>query len=231
MMTQDLENELRDMFARSAADIVITEQTRARLLQRHYPRRVNRRLAAGLAAAAAAAGIAVPLAASAPGGAAGPAIRLASYTFRMPAGYHLTAAGSAPCQAFGIYFPPRGAKAQAQDPANSQAMRGAASSAGGCIVLALAPPYTPTASVPDPEAPYAVHPVPVGRYRGLISHVSAEVFPELGKPSRLGPGWHRATNLYVPLPAGGGQMRDLVVGAQGLSDSALIKIVAGGLSS
>jgi hypothetical protein len=230
MMTEDLENELRDMFARSAADIVISEQTRVRLL-RHRPRRVNRRLAAGLAAAAAAAGIAVPLAAGAPGGAAGPAIRLASYTFRMPAGYHLTAARSAPCQAFGIYFPPRGAKAQAQDPANSQAMRAAASSAGGCIVLALAPPYTPTASVPDPEAPYAVHPVQVGRYRGLISHVSAEVFPEPGKPSRLGPGWHRATNLYVPLPAGGGQMRDLVVGAQGLSDSALIKIVASGLSS
>ena len=98
-------------------------------------------------------------------------------------------------------------------------------------MLALAPPYTPTAAVPDPEAPAAVHQVRVGRYRGLISHVSAEVFPEPGKPSRLGPGWHHATNLYVPLPADGGQMRNLVVGAQGLSDSELIKIVASGLSS
>jgi hypothetical protein len=35
----------------------------------------------------------------------------------------------------------------------------------------------------------------------------------------------------VPLPVGGGKMRDLVVGAQGLSDSALIKIVTSGMSS
>ena len=191
----------------------------------------ERGLAARLAAAAAAAGIAVSLAAGSPHTTAGPVIRLASHTFRMPAGYHLTAGRSAPCQAFGVYFPPRGEKAQAQDPANSRTLRAAASSAGGCVVLGLAPPYTPTASVPDPEAPAAVHPVQVGRYRGLISHVSAEIFPEPGEPSRLGPGWHRATNLYVPLPAGGGQMRDLVVGAQGLPDSELINIVASGLSS
>jgi hypothetical protein len=51
----------------------------------------------------------------------------------------------------------------------SAAIRGysaSASSAGGCIVLTLAPPCTPTASAPDPEANFAVHPVQVGGYRG-----------------------------------------------------------------
>ncbi len=63
MITDELENELRSVFARSAESIAIPQQARRRLLQRDYhPKTVNRRLAAGLAAAAiAAAGIAVPL--------------------------------------------------------------------------------------------------------------------------------------------------------------------------
>jgi hypothetical protein len=44
-------------------------------------------------------------------------------------------------------------------------------------------------------------------------------------------GWSRFTQLFVRLPAGGGKMRDLVIGAKELSDSALIKIAANGLSS
>ena len=39
------------------------------------------------------------------------------------------------------------------------------------------------------------------------------------------------TELGVQLPAGGGKMRDLVIGARQLSDAALIKIAADGLSS
>jgi hypothetical protein len=35
----------------------------------------------------------------------------------------------------------------------------------------------------------------------------------------------------VRLPAGGGTMRDLVIGASGLPDQGLIKIAASGLSS
>ena len=66
MITDELENELRRAFTRSAADISIPEQARQRLLQRDYhPRTGNRRLAAGLAAAAiAAAAITVPLTAA-----------------------------------------------------------------------------------------------------------------------------------------------------------------------
>jgi hypothetical protein len=42
---------------------------------------------------------------------------------------------------------------------------------------------------------------------------------------------HLFTELFVPLPAGGGEMRDLVIGASRLSESELIKIAAAGLAA
>jgi hypothetical protein len=42
---------------------------------------------------------------------------------------------------------------------------------------------------------------------------------------------HLFTQLFVPLPAGGGEMRDLVIGASELSASELIKIAATGLAA
>jgi hypothetical protein len=243
MITDELENELRRVFTRSAADISIPEQARQRLLQRDYhPRTGNRRLAAGLAAAAiAAAAITVPLTAG--GGArpapAGPVMRLASYTFRLPAGYQLTAATSPPCHAFAVtalpasLVPPHGPVAQ--QPSYGKQMKAAASASGGCIVAVLLPRYTPTAPMPDPEAPAAAHPVPVGRYHGAIIH--SRIFVTDIRNSRqaarhgITPGWTSFTQLYVQLPARGGQVRDLVIGARQLSDAALIKIAANGLSS
>ena len=41
----------------------------------------------------------------------------------------------------------------------------------------------------------------------------------------------RFTELFVPLPSGGGEMRDLVIGASRLSESELIKIAATGLAA
>ncbi len=114
-------------------------------------------------------------------------------------------------------------------------MKAAASASGGCIVAVLLPRYTPTTAIPDPEAPAAAHPVQVGRYRGFI--YQARFFVAKTGLSRraaehgIRPGWSRFTQLFVRLPAGGGKMRDLVIGAKELSDSALIKIAANGLSS
>jgi len=238
-MTEDLEDELRTLFARSGTGIVVPEQARTRLLQRDYrPRHVSWKPAAALAATAATAaavvGVALAAAAGPPHAAAGPAVRLASHTFRMPAGYHLTATTSAPCRPFAITNAIRPAGAggagapSTQNPAGSAAMRAAASSAGGCIVFSLSPPYTPTASVPDPVAYSTARPVRVGSYHGFIYRASMLVLP--GARGRLGPGWHRATDLYVQLPAGGGRMHDLVIGTTGLPAPALVKIVASGLA-
>ena len=53
MITDELENELRGVFARAGADIRVPPQVRQRLLQREYrPARFGRWLRAGLAAAA-----------------------------------------------------------------------------------------------------------------------------------------------------------------------------------
>jgi hypothetical protein len=243
MITGELENELRSAFTRSAVDISIPEQARQRLLQRDYhPRTGNRRLAAGLAAGAiAAAAITVPLTAG--GGSrpapAGPVMRLASYTFRLPAGYKLTAATSPPCHAFAVTALPASLAAPhgpvAQHPPYGAGMKAAASASGGCILAVLLPRYTPTTARPDPQAPAAAHPVQVGRYHGAIIH--SRIFVPKSRFSRRNaehgfpPGWSSFTQLYVQLPARGGQLRDLVIGAKQLSDSALIKIAANGLSS
>ena len=234
MITDEPEIRLREAFTRAAADIEVPGQARQRLLSRDYhPRTVNRKLTAVLSAAAAVA-ITVPLAIG--GGthpaAAGPVLRLASHSFQLPAGYKLTAATSPPCHAFvaaaGLLpWDPNFNDRRA--PPGLTAMKAAASAAGGCIAAGLAPPYMPYPGIPDPEAPVArAHPVKVGRYHGVIAHSQVLVFSLV----RLwAAGHHLFTELFVPLPAGGGEMRDLVIGASRLSESELIKIAATGLAA
>ena len=234
MMTDQLENELRGAFARNAADPVAPQAVHTRLVQRDYhPRTANRGHLAGLATAAtaAAAGITSPLALTATQApAAGAAIRMASHTFRLPSGYRLTAAASAPCHPFAVYLgPPAHTTDSSMRSMLGAGMRAAVSSAGGCIVFTVAPRYIPKPGAPDPEA-YTEHPVQVGKYHGYIFHMSMDV-SQGSAGQRLTPGWHHATNLWVQLPAGNGQLRDLVVGATGLSDQSLIDLVAKGLSA
>src|ERR1019366_9620198 len=100
----------------------------------------------------------------------------------------------------------------------------AGNAAGGCIFMVLAPPYTPTASQPDPEAYFgdSQH-VQVGPYVALIWTGSLTYSKAPGD----GP---VETMLYVEIPLSGGQQQDLVVGEEGLSQSQLITLVANGLS-
>jgi hypothetical protein len=232
MITDEPETGLREAFTRAAADIEVPDQARQRLLSRDYrPRTVNRKLTAVLAAAAAVA-ITVPLAifgGSHPA-AAGPVLRLASHTFQLPAGYTLTAATAAPCHAFApavtLWDPNAKDFPVWSGPA---AMKAAASASGGCITAALAPPYTWYPGITDPEAPVAgARPVQVGRYHCVIvrSPVLVFAFGTITAAKH-----HLFTELFVPLPAGRGQVRDLVIGASRLSESELIKIAATGLAA
>src|SRR5262249_12397226 len=100
MITDELEQELRSVLAKSAEGTPLSPQARQRLLQRNYhPRRVNRGLAAGLATATvaagavAAAGGTVPLTADggAPPAAPGAGIQLAPHSLHMPPRATLTA--------------------------------------------------------------------------------------------------------------------------------------------
>jgi len=142
----------------------------------------------------------------------------------------LAAAAAAPCHAFvaaAALLPWDPNFNDRRAPPGLTAMKAAASAAGGCIAAGLAPPYP--ASMPDPEAPVArAHPVQVGRYRGVIVHSPVLVF----SVARFRAARHYLfTELFVPLPAGSGEMRDLVIGASRLSASELIKIAATGLAA
>lgn len=90
--------------------------------------------------------------------------------------------------------------------------------------MVLAPPYTPTAADPDPEAGTleGSAPVAVGAYEGRVGTWTA-----VAKPSDA---TGQGVALFVEIPVGGGQTQDLVVSGYGLSESALISIVANGLS-
>lgn len=240
MITDETENELRQAFTLAADDIVVPDPARRRLLSRDYhPRTVNRRLTAGLAAtvAATAVAITVPLATAggSPSIAAGPVMRLPPYSLQLPTGYKLTAATPASCHAFAIVaLPGRPNAKDVRNPSSEAAMKAAASASGGCIVAVLAPAYAPTAATPDPEAPGPpMRPVQVGRHHGVITRTSFLITSanRKGIEHGLTPGWHSITELFVRLPAGGGRMRDLVVGASRLSESALLRIAANGLSA
>jgi hypothetical protein len=221
MMSDEVENEVRSVFARTAADTIPGEAHRRLLNRDYHPRRVSRGLVVGGAVAAAAA-IAVPLAIGA-GSAAAPAIRLAaSYTFQTPPGSRLIRAGSTACRA--IPPPPlevfNTAGSGRPGPSYTVAIKTAASSSGGCVSLQLEGAYRPTAASPDSDISlshlqrYGQRPrhVQVGRFHGVIF-------------TGAGP------ELFVQLPAGHGMMRDLAVAGHGLSRTELIRVVAHGLSS
>jgi hypothetical protein len=203
MISENLENELRGAFARSAAGITIPA------------------VAVSLAAVAGTASS---------GLAPGPEIRLASYTFRMPAGYRLTRAGAPRCQTSSVleYF----RVARSGDTSRYGSIRAAAASSRACVGMDLEPAYRPTAAVPDPDVPvstlqrYGQQPrrVRVGRYHGVIFTVRLTT---LGTER----GGLATPELVVRLPFGHGEFRDLAVSGDGLSRAELLRIVADGLSS
>jgi hypothetical protein len=91
--------------------------------------------------------------------------------------------------------------------------------------MVLAPPYTPTAAQPDPEAAVsAKQPAQVGPYHAYIRTGSLYYVPQTGAYGPV------ETVLYVEIPLPNGQVQGLVVGEQGLSQSQLIALVAEGLS-
>src|SRR5262249_2495201 len=165
--------EVRDALGDVQMSIPVSE-----IVAKGRRRRTGRVLAAAAACAAVAVGIAGPRAGGvgSPPAGRGAARRVAPPPFRSPAGSRLAAAPSS-CPAFAVYMVPSPgvplhARGVFQNPPYETEMKAAASASGGCILLALAPRYTPTAAIPDPEALTGAHPVHVGRYRGLISHTS-----------------------------------------------------------
>lgn len=161
---------------------------------------------------------------------AAPVMRLASYRLRLPHNYRLTAASATECPAAGVTFVGPGSSSNgttassADVPDYAAQMAVNANAEGGCIFMVLAPPYTPTAADPDPEAGTfeSTQPVQVGPYTGRVGS-----WTSVAKPSGVAT---QQAALYVQIPLTSGQDRDLVVSANNLSASALVSLVANGLS-
>jgi hypothetical protein len=88
---------------------------------------------------------------------------------------------------------------------------------GGCLVMELSVPFTPTQATPNPY---------------VVGSQEVDVAGNTG--------WLGTTNysqgsdsiqLTVALPQANGQMRDLVVGSSGLSKSELVTVVTQGLAT
>jgi hypothetical protein len=132
------------------------------------------------------------------------ALRLGSYTLTLPDRYHLSDARTAPCAT--------GAGA---------AQETAAVASGVCVLMFFMPPASPGQSGPD--VPRGAIQIAVGRYRAWLAppgYVASGDGPAL-VPTALVP-----TALIVE-----GDGQDLVIGASGLSRSALVSLVSAGLSA
>jgi hypothetical protein len=131
-------------------------------------------------------------------------LRLGSYTLTLPHRYHLSDARTAPCAT--------GAGA---------AREAAAVASGVCVLMFFMPPASPGQSGSD--VPRGVREIAVGRYRAWLTppgYVASSDGPAL-VPTALVP-----TALVVE-----GDGQDLVIGASGLSRSALVSLVSTGLSA
>lgn len=238
-----------DAIVEAAVDLVLadafhdgdahTHAISIRAARRRAPRR-RAYLAGAAAVLVAAAATAIPLSLGGGAPSTAPVMRLASYRLRLPAHYRLTAAITSDCHPYLLFKPPTNPWNGKMPGASSFASQvaSAASAADGCVFMALLPPYTPTASNPDPEqaALSGAEHVQIGQYQAWVgttadaAHAAADgdVIARTGGLTKV---LGDETMLYVEIPLTGGQTEDLVVGSSGLSQADLISLVANGLSA
>lgn len=168
------------------------------------------------------------------------AIHLANYTFPLPKGYAVTSSLTAStCRTLMImtsptpptmpnistgsvvWSPPVIARPYSASSSSSTAhMATGATADGGCLVMELSVPFTPTQSTPNP---YVVgsQEVDVAGDTGWLETTNYKMDSEPVE----------SIQLTVALPQANGQMRDLVVGSSGLSKSELVTVVTQGLAT
>jgi len=192
----------------SELDDVTPRDGLADLVIARYRKSRRRRFASvfGLFVVFAGIGVPIGLAATSGGSAARPgpvALRLGSYTLTLPDRYHLSDARTAPCAT--------GAGAGQET---------AAVASGVCVLMFFLPPASPGRA--GPGLPRDAEQVTVGRYRAWVA-------PPGYTPSGDGPGLVNPARVNQALVIEG-DGRDLVIGASGLSRSALVSLVSAGLS-
>lgn len=232
-MNQQLEDAVRDSLDRAARHTQIPPDLAERLLDHHTPRprRPRATVIGALAMTVAACALGVVLSASGGSPAVGRVMtqarltRLASFDFRLPAGYQARSAGSS-CQANPVVFRPSASTPIARS-FTEPGISSAANNQGGCIFSVISPPYKPTAADPGPIhvdiMPYG-HVLNIDGYRAAITTFnSIEIPPDPSARDEL--------ELYVRLPEPGGVYQDIVFASRRISPSQLINVVKAGLSS
>ena len=142
------------------------------------------------------------------------ALRLGSYTLTLPDRYHLSDAKAAPC-ATGA------GAAQAAAARETATHETAAVASGVCVLMFFMPPVSTGQAGRD--VPRGAREVTVGRYRAWLAppgYVLSGDGSSLAGPALAGPA------LVIE-----GNAQDLVIGASGLSRSALVSLVSAGLSA
>jgi len=154
----------------------------------------------------------------------GSSIRLANYTFHWPKHADLAASTEPRCLPVAAFRAPVVATPNSSAPSVAHLfsfpqVSSALTANGGCVVIALSDPFTPTAASPNPYViATGAQTVVVGRFHGWLS-------------TGTGYGGVPLIQLTVEVPQGHGQMKDLAVGEQGVAISTLISVVTRGLST
>lgn len=148
-------------------------------------------------------------------------LRLASYSFPLPRGFHTTSAPAPGCQAYAIVDAPFSTSTvpYVLAPYDLPVVASAANSEGGCVTVAMTVAYTPTAGTPDPFRLDLSTPITVNGYNAWV------------ESGQRGTDGYTVIDLGVEMPDGDGEYHDLVVGTESLSMNQVTTIVAEGLQS
>jgi hypothetical protein len=200
-------------------DVVPRDGLAGVVIARYRRGRRRRRIAGAFGLLVACAGIGVPVgllsSGTGPAGSAayggapgigGPVVlRLASYALRLPSRYRAGSARSAACAAAVPSVPAGPAVPAVPAPRAASLEDVAAISSGACVVMMLAPAAS--------EPPHGARQVTAGHYRAWL-------LPSSSWPGSGG----SVAGLLVEGPSG-----DLVIGSDGVSQSALLDLVRAGL--
>jgi hypothetical protein len=235
VITERFEASLRQAVGRTVSEIEVPAALVDRVAEHEYPLRRSHRALVVLGAVVVAVAVGVPLGLTgwhtgARDGSGRAELQLASYHLALPDGYHLSGSRSAPCvdevQAGMPASPTPEPTAASPLAAAKPRVAEAASAAGGCVLMLLTPPFTPSARLNgDPNIPPGSQEVAVGHYRAwLMPRGYWQPYAADGRPVA-------ENGLVVQDAVGNGQVRDLVIGCTGLSKDAFLALVAKGLSS
>jgi hypothetical protein len=241
MLSEELEQALREKFSGLEARAKVPASIEARLAQRDYhPRAGYRGLATAAAASAAvvATSVAVPLALHSDGRTA-TTLRLASYSLRLPGRYHDVISGSVLCNPLALFafaphpgVTPPGPNSQPAEPG----IASAADQAGACVSIGMSAAFTPGS--PDQiwvaTKPSVTQPVDIDGYQGWVGTWTWQGAGLNGGDMLINgvptPNGSTEEVLALTVPESDGQLQYFAVAATGVNAAQLVSIVSSGVT-